>query len=145
MNLYEVALDLAVMAHEDQVDKNGSPYIEHPKRVAAAVQMQVGSPLDPAVIVALLHDVVEDSDFDLEGIQSIFGDRITQAVEVITHRKNEPLVDYYQRIKADPIALMVKFADIIDNSDPDRLASLDQETADRLSLKYRKATHALMG
>lgn len=64
---------------------------------------------------------------------------VVAAVEAITRRRNEPRTAYYDRVLAEPLAVAVKLADIADNSDPARLAALDEATRTRLAEKYRKA------
>ena len=101
---------IAAAAHVGAVDKAGAPYIEHPKRVAA----WVSEPREK--VVAWLHDVVEDTDVTLEEIEKEFGKETVEAVNAITHRKDEPWADYLCRVKANPVARAVKIADLIDNS-----------------------------
>ena len=71
----------------------------------------------PAVIVALLHDVVEDAGVTFESIRSEFGSEVSDAVEAVTKRKGEPLELYYERVRGNRLALIVKAADIRDNTD----------------------------
>lgn len=141
--LIERARALAVSAHEGQVDKSGQPYIQHPARVAARVAKQLGTH-HPAVAVAWLHDVVEDTTVTMEDIAHHFGDDIAAAVDALTKRKGESPEHYYARVRAHPWALTVKAADIADNTDPQRLALLDAATANRLRAKYATA-RALLG
>lgn len=131
------AEDLARRAHVGQVDKTGAPYIEHPLRVAAKLDDQLSK------VVALLHDVIEDTDITEAHIRREFGDVIAEAVVAMTHPTDEPRVSYYARVRANPIALRVKAADIHDNLDPARLAALDPATRQRLVLKYSAALRAL--
>lgn len=132
------AFELALKAHEGQTDKAGMAYIGHVVRVADGVS---GT---PARIVALLHDVVEDCDLPLAVIHERFGPQIAESVDAITRRQGEPPQDYYARVAADPLAYVVKLADIADNSHPARLALLDPRTRSRLEQKYAKAL-ALLG
>lgn len=142
-----LARRIAEEAHAGQVDKAGEPYIGHVSRVAA----RLDDPLDRAV--AWLHDVLEDTDttlLDLAYLGRCDADvgmsewsRVVGDVVVLTHRPNEPRSDYYARIRTSPRAVRVKLADIADNTDPDRLAQLDEATRTRLTEKYRKAREAL--
>ena len=66
-----------------------------------------------------------------------------EAVDAITHRVYEPLVEYYARIKCNPLATKVKLADVIDNLRTDRLQKLPRETRVRLTRKYRRALKVL--
>lgn len=129
---------LATSAHAGQVDKAGRPYIEHPARVAALVAVELGAQ-HPAVAVAWLHDVVEDTDVSLVEIRQAFGQQIAAGVDAMTRRGAEEPEAYYARVRADELALAVKRADIADNTDPARVALLDQATAARLAGKYRHA------
>lgn len=137
------AFELALTAHAGQVDKAGAPYIGHVARVAARVPE--GPDSDAARVVALLHDVVEDTDVTLAEVEAQFGADIAQAVEALTRRKSEPGEAYYARVRNNPLALIVKRADIADNADPARLSLLPEETRDRLTRKYATARAALEG
>lgn len=136
--IIEQAEIIARAAHVDQVDKSGHPYIEHPARVAARVR---GDELLEAI--AWLHDVVEDTDVQLSDLQQRFPLEVTDAVDALTHRAGEPRVDYYARVRRNPLALLVKQADIDDNTDPARIAQLDEATRIRLAAKYDAARKAL--
>jgi hypothetical protein len=129
---------IALAAHAGQVDKAGHPYVTHPERVAA----RLGRPEEQAA--AWLHDVLEDTpttsaDLRAAGIPHA----VVAAVEALTRRWDEAPAAYYARVRADPIALAVKAADIADNTDPVRLGRLDEAVAARLSAKYRAARVAL--
>ncbi len=134
------AKTLAAQAHRGQFDKAGRSYIEHPERV-------VGHLVDPTadeVVVAWLHDVVEDSAVTLEEVDEEFGPVVAAAVDALTRRLDEAdSDDYYVRVKANPIALKVKAADLADNTDPARLALLDPAQRARLEIKYAHARHEL--
>lgn len=104
-----------------------------------------------AKIVAVLHDVLEDTTttlFDVtyylsgNGIHDI--DHILEALDAITHRKGETNIAYWTRVKANPLALTVKLADIAHNSSEARLASLPIGERDRLRTKYHMAREFLL-
>ena len=76
------ALDLAMTAHDGQMRKSGEPYIVHPILVAA-ITASISND-ETMVQAALLHDVVEDTDFDLEDLQRAFGEDVTHMVEGLT-------------------------------------------------------------
>lgn len=131
------AKELAHRAHAGQLDKAGKPYIYHVERVAAAV---AGNP--EAEAVAWLHDVGEDH----PRFYPLIVDRMPKAVVVAVDALDRNRAgDYYARIRANPIALRVKMADIADNADEGRLALLDEATADRLRRKYAHARKSLEG
>lgn len=130
------AIGIALRAHGMQLDKGGLPYILHPLHVMDAVEG-----LD-AKIVAVLHDVVEDTDVTLQNIADHevgFSDEIINAIRAITKLKGERKEDYWARVKADPLALKVKLADIAHNSSHKRLAALSPDEAQYLKKKYEKA------
>lgn len=134
---------LAAAAHAGQVDKVGEPYIGHPARVVQGVLMSGVTDLN-AVAVAWLHDVVEDTDITLDDLRTIgFSHRVVDAVDAITKRKGEAFEDYYERVKANPLALVVKWHDVADNADPARLAKVAPDTQDRLRAKYERARELL--
>lgn len=132
----EMAERIAHEAHRGQIDKAGEPYIGHVRRVAATVV-----PAEPVYIAAAwLHDVVEDTGTTLDSLAAEgFPSAVVEAVGLLTRRAEVPDDVYYGRITANPIALVVKIADISDNTNSDRLARLDQEARARLIGKYRKA------
>lgn len=134
MRPFEKALEIAVRAHADAVDKAGKPYILHVMRVVAAV-VDEG---EDAMQVAVLHDVLEDSDISEEELRREFADHVVDAVVAITHRRHEERKSYLDRVRSNPLALMVKRADILDNYG--RLAFLkDDATRERLRKKYEFA------
>jgi (p)ppGpp synthase/HD superfamily hydrolase len=130
---------IARAAHAGQVDKTGAPYIDHPRRVAARVEA------DEARAVAWLHDVVEDTAVTLDDLAAQFPAEVVQAVRVLTRRDDDRGEEYYRRVRANPLALAVKLADIADNTDPARQADLDPATRRRLAAKYRHARAVLTG
>ena len=133
------ALQFAEAMHEGQVDKAGAPYIEHPKTVASMVDGE------DAKIVAILHDVVEDTPATVEEIREMFGDVVADAVESITHGKDEPYMDYIERVKRNELAKKVKLADIAHNMDISRIANPTEADFRRVEKKYRPALKLLIG
>ena len=129
----ETALRIATLKHDGQVDKQGVPYIEHPKRVADSLH-------DPGLkIVALLHDTIEDTDCTRDellksGIDVVFVDMVC----ALTHNKSEPYLDYIRRLKKTrPEVVLVKLADIHDNLRPG--------CPETLRTRYLKALQVLEG
>jgi (p)ppGpp synthase/HD superfamily hydrolase len=138
------ALDLATRAHEGQVDKAGRPYIEHPKTVARILADQGHG--DNVIIAGLLHDVVEDTHYDLTDLRDLgYPEEVVQAVDSVTKRPGEPYMDLIRRAAADPIGRLVKLADNQTNSDPARLALLSEEEQAWFTRKYAKAREVLLG
>jgi len=134
------AESIARRVHEGQLDKAGLPYIDHPRRVAA----KLATP--DARTVAWLHDVLEDSPTTESELREQFTGEIVDAVVALTRIDGEPSEAYYARVRANELALLVKFADIDDNLDPQRPGLLDGATAERLARMYREAlTHLSVG
>jgi len=125
-----MAFGLASKAHEGQVDKGGNPYIEHP----LAVERLVSKPKEG--VVALLHDVVEDTDVTLEDLAP-FGRQVVKAVDAITQRAGESRDGYLTRVEANPIARIVKIADLTHNSDLSRIPHPTQRDFNRVK-KYQE-------
>ncbi|MBN9610487.1 MAG: phosphohydrolase [Actinobacteria bacterium 69-20] len=133
---------LATRAHAGQVDKAGTAYIEHPRAVARIVQRDHPGQA-AAIAIAWLHDVVEDTDVELDTIRADFGDEIANGVDAMTRRDDEEPDDYYARVAANRLALAVKRADIENNTDPARTALLESATRARLAAKYEHAIAVL--
>jgi HD domain-containing protein len=132
------AIAIAAEAHQRQLDKAGSPYILHPLRMMMRAQS-----LDEQ-IVAVLHDVVEDSDWTLEQVgEEGFGESITAALDCLTHRPDEGYDDYLDRILTNPLATQVKFYDLEDNMTLTRLSALTERDLERVS-KYHQAHQRLL-
>lgn len=129
----EAAIMLATDAHAGQVDKGGAPYILHPLRVMLAMES------DDERIVALLHDVVEDSDYTLEAIAYDFGPRVTEAVDALTKRKGESYDAYLDRVASNELAKTVKMADLSDNCDLRRLGREPTDDDYKRRSKYQQA------
>lgn len=131
--LTKKAMQLCFDSHKEQVDKSGMPYIFHP--LILAEQMNT----EETTIVALLHDVVEDTHITLEDLRSMgFGQTILEAINLMTHEKGVPYMEYVAAIKKNPIARQVKIADLRHNSTLSRLDSVGQKDLERVA-KYNKA------
>jgi len=115
MGKLEEAIILATQAHAGQVDKGGAPYIFHPLRVMMAMTSEQDR------IVAVLHDVVEDSDYELTNIASQFGVAVYDAVDALTRRDGETYEAFVERCSKNTTARRVKLADLADNMDLKRL------------------------
>ena len=127
------ALKLCFEAHKDQKDKSGLPYVFHPFHLAEQMESE------ETTIVALLHDVVEDSAYTLEDLKNMgFSEAVTDAVALMTHVDGVDYMDYVAAIKNNPIAKAVKLADLRHNSDITRLDVVDEKALERRE-KYKKA------
>ncbi len=126
------AHQLAAAAHKGQTDKGGSPYINHPIAVAEALETEEEQ------VVALLHDVVEDTPITLEELlKQGFSQRVVQAVDCLTHREGEPREAYLARIKSDSLATAVKLSDLRHNSDLGRIPIPTEKDFARVE-KYKR-------
>ena len=131
------ALAIAVDAHKDQKDKAGAPYIWHPVTVALHQTTEAG------VIVALLHDVVEDSHYTEDDLRKAgYSDDVLNAVHLLTHKKGVSYFDYVQAIKENETARSVKIQDLRHNSDLSRLKSITDKDIERAE-KYKQALDIL--
>jgi len=93
---------IARFAHREQTRNDGTPYIAHPERVAAAVEPR----LKP---IAWGHDLIEDTNVTLEDLMKVgFPLYIIQAVRILTHLKGVPNIEYWAAIKTNSDALSVK-------------------------------------
>ncbi|WP_426126249.1 HD domain-containing protein [Pararhizobium sp. PWRC1-1] len=130
----DTAIKLATDAHAGQVDKSGEPYILHPLRVMLAMKT------DEERIVAVLHDVVEDTRVTCDDLYWTLGFKpeIVIAVAALTRRSDEDYFDFIRRLAPNAIARAVKIADIRDNLDPNRGLPADDKATERAD-KYRLA------
>jgi len=137
--MYRKALRIAKKAHRGQVDKGGRAYIHHPRRVAALVKS------DEAKIVAVLHDVCEDTFITLSDLRAKgFSESVVEAIDAITKRKDEDYLTYITRVKENELATFVKIADATHNSDISRIKNPTQEDIDRC-FRYKKTIKRLNG
>ncbi len=117
-DMIKLAKNIAKKAHEGQVDKSGKDYIYHPLTVASCMET------DEEKIVALLHDVVEDSDITINDlVQYGFSDDVIKAVDVLTKKEGQPYDKYIEELKTNIIAIKVKIADLTHNSDLTRITN----------------------
>ena len=93
--------------------------------------------------VALLHDVVEDTDLTAEDLRNEgFPEKVLHAVELLTHKDDTDYFDYVRAIRSDPLAVKVKLADLSHNSDLSRLSKISERDMERIA-KYEKARQIL--
>ena len=127
------AMTLCFRAHRDQLDKSGMPYVFHPFHLAEQMQTE------QTTIVALLHDVAEDSPITLAQIAQMgFGEAVMEALALLTHDPGVDYMDYVRAIRENPIAKAVKLADLRHNSDLSRLDTVDEKALERRE-KYLQA------
>lgn len=120
--------------HHNQIDKAGKPYVEH----LQAVVNNLVEPTEEMIAVAWLHDSVEDTEIALNDLSRYFGDIVSDAVSAITKVKGESYDKYLSRVKANPIARLVKIADLTHNMDLSRLPVVTEKDLARKE-KYVKA------
>ncbi len=133
------AFEVAKQAHAGQVDKSGVEYINHPLTVASNVGDDVS-----AIIVALLHDVAEDTAKTLDDLRTeipLTAEEL-QALKLLTHDDETPYLEYVKRISNDKLAAKVKAADLHHNSDLSRLKNPAAKDLERVE-KYRFALEIL--
>ncbi len=127
------AVMIAAEAHLGQRDKAGAPYIDHPLRLRAQAATETEA------MVAVLHDVVEDSPWTLDDLRREgFPDEVLVAIDHLTRRAGESYEAFIDRARACPLAARVKRLDLEDNLDGSRIAeptAADHARAER----YRRA------
>src|SRR5262245_3161805 len=138
MATLEKAIELAARAHAGQRDKNGSAYVLHPLRVMMRQQTE------EAMIVAVLHDTVEDTDLTLDDLRKAgFSESVLEAVRLVTRDKKDSYADFVVKCAAHPLARAVKLADLEDNSRLDRTllrpgsVERDLKRIERYQLSYK--------
>lgn len=137
------SFEISKSAHFGQFDKAGVDYINHPMTVALSCSGNIS-----AMIVALLHDVIEDTNFTFEDLKKeiSLNDEESQALKLLTHNKFIPYFDYIRQIKTDKLATQVKIADLEHNSDSSRIpAEVISEKDLRRIEKYQQALKLLKG
>lgn len=132
----ENALTIAYEAHSGQKSFAGRPYLFHPMRLME--QMHT----DTERCVALLHDVVEDSDVPLEQLAKWFSPEIVEAVGHLTHKEGVPYMEYIDGVAQNQLASKVKLADLRDNMRVERIPKMTDSAFNRLQ-KYHKAIRRL--
>lgn len=131
------ALSICYDAHGGARDKSGVPYVFHPFHVAEQMRDEV------TTVVALLHDVIEDTDYTFEMLRAEgFGDDVLDALRLLTRSEDvkteEDYMAYVAKIKVNPVARAVKIADLEHNSDLSRFSVLTERDIMRAA-KYQKA------
>ena len=133
----KIALKLCFEAHKDQIDKSGMPYVFHPFHLAEQMADE------NTTIVALLHDVIEDTEYTLDDLRKFgFAEDVLSAISLMTHADDVTYMEYVAKIKTNPIAKAVKLADLKHNSDLSRLDRITQTDEERAK-KYKQAIELL--
>ena len=137
MNI-ESAIQIAVAAHAGIKDKGGKPYILHPIKVMMRVETEEEQ------IVAILHDVVEDTDWTFDALRNEgFSETVIEALETVTKQsEDEDYEDFIKRSLRNDIGRKVKIADLRENLDVTRIGELSEKDIKRIN-KYKKALQTL--
>jgi (p)ppGpp synthase/HD superfamily hydrolase len=139
VDIVSKAIEVAANLHAGQVDKGGKPYILHCLHVMNDVDID-----DPELaVIAVLHDVVEDTNAGVNMIAVRFGERVAYGVDALTKRKDELPDAYMERIKANPDAVKVKIADLAHNMNLTRIPNPTEKDFERCE-KYEAMYGELM-
>lgn len=130
------AMKLAYEAHKNQVDRAGVPYIFHPIHLAEQMDGEI------ECVVALLHDVVEDTSVTFEELEKEFPMNVIELLKLLTHDKETDYMEYIKKIKENEKAKKIKIADILHNADETRLDKITEKDIQRRE-KYKKALEFL--
>nr|AFK29749.1 hypothetical protein [uncultured bacterium] len=137
-NKTKQAMRISYEAHKGQYDRGGIPYVFHPFSVANKMDDE------ESTILALLHDVIEDTDTTISDLRSEgISESILEALQLLTKGKSEDYFHYIDRLKNNPLAIKVKLADLEHNSKTSRLSSVGIADKNRLE-KYKKARKILL-
>jgi len=136
-NIIEKSLEIALNAYSGQTDKAGKTYILHPLRLMAQMETE------EEMSVALLHDVIEDSEYTAEdllnnGIPAV----VVKAVQCLTKSPDENYELFIDRVLENKLATKIKQADIEDNINILRLQSVNEKDLERVA-KYHNAWHKI--
>jgi metal dependent phosphohydrolase, HD region len=135
--MIDIALAIAKKAHAGQVDKAGVDYIQHPLYVASQIKTEQEK------AVALLHDVLEDSDITVADLLAYgLSNEVVTAVQTLTKKKGQSYQDYLGKVKSNNLARVVKLADLKHNSDLSRLKTVSNTDYERVK-KYKNAIRYL--
>ena len=129
--MYKKALQFAYKAHKGQKRHDGTPYIVHPIRVANAFED------DTMKCIAVLHDVIEDTNVTYEEVEKEFGDAISVNVRVLTKHSDIKYFDYIKRVSEYNTPTLIKIADIIDNLS-------DSKQSESMIERYEKSLEILL-
>ncbi|HEX8285937.1 MAG TPA: HD domain-containing protein [Pyrinomonadaceae bacterium] len=139
MATVEDAVSIAARAHRGQKDKAGAPYLLHPLRMMLRMETEA------AMMAAVLHDVVEDTEWTLERLREAgFSEEVLEAVDCLTHREGESYQQFVERVRTNRIARQVKIADLEDNMNVRRMNQLGPKELERME-KYHRAWRVLTG
>lgn len=134
-----IAIQIALYAHEGQVDKGGNPYILHPLSVMGKMDTIEEK------IVAVLHDSIEDSNIKKEELMTLgIPKELVDEIDLLTRKDGDSYMQYITKVKTGKIAKKVKLADLETNMDLNRIGKPTKTDFDRVK-KYKKAYKLLLG
>jgi len=137
MATLEKAISIALEAHEGILDKSSAPYILHPLRIMLQMNTQ------EEMIAAVLHDVVEDSDYSIAMLKELgFSTEIIKALDSVTRRPEESYEEFILRAGSNDLGRKIKYADLMDNLDISRFKKLTDRDLERIK-KYHHALEML--
>lgn len=136
---FETAICIAARAHHNQFEKSGKPYILHPLRLMTQLSDE------HEMTVAVLHDVVEDSELSFEDLIAVgISHQAIASLKLLTHVDGVPYQDYIAALARDPVARRIKMLDLQDNMDLNRMPNPRQKDFDRIQ-RYHEAYKYLEG
>ena len=135
----KAAMKLCFEAHKDQVDKAGIPYVFHPTSLAE----RFGEGQEAETCVALLHDVLEDTNYTVDDIRSAgMNEEVIEALLLLNHNPKVEYMDYVRHLSKNNIARHVKICDLKHNSNLSRLEKVTEKDLKRIE-KYKEALRIL--
>jgi (p)ppGpp synthase/HD superfamily hydrolase len=135
MKMLALAISITAQAFQDKTDRGGKPYILHCLKVMNGVR-HLG---EDAMCAAVMHDLIEDTDYTLTDIINLkFNQNVCHALACLTHDKGVDYMDYIREISNDPLATAIKKKDLEHNSQVTRLKDLTKKDFDRFQ-KYATA------
>lgn len=122
-------ITIATLEHNGQFDRGGMPYILHPLQVMHLLNTQD----EELQVIAVGHDLLEDTNITVQDLEDAgFSARVINGIIALTKHKNEPLVDYKERVKANPDAVRVKLCDLQHNTLLHRLNAVKPRDIERM-------------
>ncbi|HKL84783.1 MAG TPA: HD domain-containing protein [Treponemataceae bacterium] len=140
MESLEKAIQIVTKEFAGVIDKGGNPYILHCLAVMEGVEY-----LGPSVMcAAVLHDLVEDTDWTEEALRKEgFPEDIIEMILICTKKKDDEYFDYIERVSKKPETRAIKISDLRHNMKIERLKELDDKAIERIK-KYHKAYRLLL-
>jgi len=138
--LYDKALKFAILAHDGQKREDGTDFVNHPITVAHVVEhlapeFGLEEFVNEAMVIAVLHDVIEETDVTYRQLLDNFPFYIVRGVKTLTRIDEEGYGDYIKRIMEDRVCCMIKIADIEHNM---RTIEGTKMSAEKKRRRYKK-------